>query len=258
MIDRPSHGDEQLVFSTHSQTTPPLNISAMPITIHPATPSDAPTFAHINIMSYQSDALHATAFGVLNNLTPEQQKSDLVYRTALFERNLNMPNVHWIKAVDDATGCVVGYAGWVAPEDSNVQDADEDLRDLGTMPTHINRSVLDLAEAKMADAKLRMLGDRKDLWCQSNMSLQFTLVDAAETDLGTLTVLPAYQRRGIAQKLTAYGLELADADGERRDIYLESTPVARKLYERNRFEVVEKIGILDGYSMFAMLRKSRK
>ena len=74
--------------------------------------------------------------------------------------------------------------------------------------------------------------------------------------MGSLAVLPSYQGRGIAQQLTAYGLALADDRGE--DIYLEASPAARRLYERNGFQAFAEVELIEGYPMVPMLRKSPK
>ena len=67
-------------------------------------------------------------------------------------------------------------------------------------------------------------------------------------------MFPSQQRRGIAQKLTAHGLDLVDKAGA--DIYIfESSPVAKTLYERNGFEVLEEVELLKGCFMTAMLRR---
>ena len=70
-----------------------------------------------------------------------------------------------------------------------------------------------------------------------------------------LAVSPAYLGRGIGQELIKRGVELADQAGE--DMYLESAPPARKLYERNGFEQVDEFEMPKGYRVTFMLRKAR-
>ena len=70
-----------------------------------------------------------------------------------------------------------------------------------------------------------------------------------------LAVSPAYRGRGIAQQLIKRGVELADQAAE--SMYLESSPVARKLYERDGFEQVAEFEMPKGYHVAIMLRKPK-
>ena len=63
------------------------------------------------------------------------------------------------------------------------------------------------------------------------------------------------QGQGIAKRLLLKGLELADEAGE--DVYLESTPAARGLYQRVGFEVLEEFTVRDTFPMTVMLRKAK-
>jgi ribosomal protein S18 acetylase RimI-like enzyme len=64
-----------------------------------------------------------------------------------------------------------------------------------------------------------------------------------------------YQGQGIAKRLLFKGLELADEAGE--DVYLESTPAAKGLYQRVGFEVLEEFTVKDEFPMTVMLRKAK-
>ena len=69
-----------------------------------------------------------------------------------------------------------------------------------------------------------------------------------------MAVHPDYQGQGIAKRLLLKGLELADEAGE--DVYLESTPGAKGLYQRVGFEVLEEFTVRATFPMTVMLRKA--
>jgi ribosomal protein S18 acetylase RimI-like enzyme len=70
-----------------------------------------------------------------------------------------------------------------------------------------------------------------------------------------MAVLPSHRGRGIAQELLKCGVNFADEAGE--EMYLESTPLARSLYEKNGFEVVGTFEMPEGYLSDVMVRKAR-
>jgi len=70
-----------------------------------------------------------------------------------------------------------------------------------------------------------------------------------------MAVHPDYQGQGIAKRLLLKGLELADEAEE--DVYLESTPGAKGLYQRVGFEVMEDFTVKDTFPMTVMLRKTK-
>ena len=130
----------------------------MAVALTLATLDDAPTLARCNVEASQSDALHQAASGLSANATLGQQQAALKWREGLFKRNLSKPNVHWMKAMDESTGAIVGYAGWMGPEDPGAKKVKYDVRDLDPMPATLYR------EAKIAEIKKRVLGGRDDVW----------------------------------------------------------------------------------------------
>lgn len=77
----------------------------------------------------------------------------------------------------------------------------------------------------------------------------------APTVLASMAVLPEHQGKGIAKRLLFRVAEVADEAG--KDIYLDSTPGAKRLYQSVGFEVLEDFVIRDEFPMTAMLRKAR-
>lgn len=78
--------------------------------------------------------------------------------------------------------------------------------------------------------------------------------DAFDAVVSSMTVHPDYQGRGIAKRLLLQGLELAGEAGQ--DVYLESTPSGKGLYQRMGFEVLEEFTVKDTFPMTVMLRKA--
>lgn len=70
-----------------------------------------------------------------------------------------------------------------------------------------------------------------------------------------MAVLPSYRGQGIAQQLMNRGMSLADDAGE--GMYLESTPAAKKLYERNGFDAIGIFELPEGYISDVMVRKAQ-
>lgn len=57
-------------------------------------------------------------------------------------------------------------------------------------------------------------------------------------------------------KLLEHGFEIVDKSGQ--DLYLESTPGGKRLYDKAGFETLQTLELLDGdYILTAMLRKSK-
>ncbi|KAK3703134.1 hypothetical protein LTR37_014611 [Vermiconidia calcicola] len=207
----------------------------MSITILPAKFEDAYDLAACNVDTFQSDPLYQDMFGLSDTATPEEQEGNIEFRKGLFEASLRKPHAHIFKAADDSTNLLVGYAGFVEPE--NRHEAEETELELGNVPQNLNRQRLKEIGARIKDAQKKGLGDRKDYWCLSGMGVR-----------------PSYQRRGVAQRLMSHGLALVDAKGE--DIYLGASPAGRKLYERNGFEALAEVELAEGILMAAMFRKS--
>lgn len=81
------------------------------------------------------------------------------------------------------------------------------------------------------------------------------LADGLAVVVASMAVHVDYQVQGIAKRLLLKGLELADEAEE--DVYLESTPAAKGLYQRVGFEVLEEFTVRDTFPMTVMLRKAK-
>lgn len=72
-------------------------------------------------------------------------------------------------------------------------------------------------------------------------------------------MLSEFQGKGIASQLLQYGMETVETqDGERHPHvwYVESSPVAKRLYRRFGFEEKAEFPVLDGkYVSTAMVRR---
>lgn len=136
---------------------------AMSITILPAKFEDAYDLAACNVDTFQSDPLYQDMFGLSDTATPEEQEGNIEFRKGLFEASLRKPHAHIFKAADDSTNLLVGYAGFVEPE--NRHEAEETELELGNVPQNLNRQRLKEIGARIKDAQKKGLGDRKDYWC---------------------------------------------------------------------------------------------
>jgi len=80
-------------------------------------------------------------------------------------------------------------------------------------------------------------------------------------DVPSMAVDPKFQGRGIGLKLLEYGFRIVDKSGQ--DLYLESTPGGKRLYQKAGFETLDSLdlssfNLLDGeYTLTAMLRKPK-
>lgn len=229
----------------------PIN---MAIAIHPASEADAAEFTPVGMAAFKDDPLHSSLDGP-EELTAAQTAEHIEWRTARVKERMAGENVHYFKAVDEATGAIVGYSGWFGPTHTKGLTNDEDL--LTGLPTYMDRGVMEQIDRSIAQAKQELMSDRSDYWCKCTpFTCLARVFPDGQADLKSMAVHPDYQRRGIAQRLVQAGVDLADRDGA--DAYLESSVAGRRLYERCGFETNKEIPFLDGkYVMRCFLRKAK-
>lgn len=141
----------------------------MTITYSKAVPSDAEGFAHCQIEAFLEDRFYQACFGIFPNSESEILRENLDYRIKRWQNRFQNTNIHWIKAVDDATGIVIGISGWEVPRSRQIKvstpggDSISDMR----MPSSWDKDVLELAEKK-AEVVLKANAVESDkLWCKS-------------------------------------------------------------------------------------------
>ena len=132
----------------------------MSITIHPAELQDASGMLDVSMAAFAGDVLSEATFG-LSSASEEEVADFRNWRTDLTKLRMNGRGKHYFKAVDSSTGSVVGFIGVYGP------DAEAPAQSSVSLPTHMNHEVDDEVKTKMKAANDRLVGDRKDVWCES-------------------------------------------------------------------------------------------
>jgi GNAT superfamily N-acetyltransferase len=226
----------------------------MTITILLATVSDAASLTSVGLQAFSTDPLNK-ALENYSALDPTQRSEYLQWRT---ERNLDRmtgSGKFWFKAVDSATGDLVGYVGMLAPKKTRPEPESSVGEWHASAPANTDLELFAVFVGKLEEMQERLMGGRDDYWCKFCREVMFGgLANAFTAVVSSMAVHPDYQGQGIAKRLLLKGLELADKTGE--DVYLESTPGARGLYLRVGFEVLEEFNVNDKFPMTVMLRKA--
>lgn len=165
------------------------------------------------------------------------------------------PGKFWFKAVDSATGDLVGYVGMLAPKKTRPDFESSVDGWHASAPANTDLALFAAFVGKLEEMQERLMGRRDDYWCKFRRGMMFGgLANALTAVVSSMAVHPDYQGQGIAKRLLLKGLELADEAGE--DVYLESTPGAKGLYLKVGFEVLEEFTVNDRFPMTVMLRKA--
>ncbi|EME77404.1 uncharacterized protein MYCFIDRAFT_168834 [Pseudocercospora fijiensis CIRAD86] len=208
----------------------------MPIRIERSSPfDDGEELVAIGTAAFATDALHQS--GLPPNMTEAQMKLFQEWRVRLGQHRAAAPNRHQFKAVDSASGKIVGLSAWNGP--TSEEQLDTTTERYPGIPEFVNLAQFDHLSAVFAEARKKVMGDRRDYWF-----------------LASMAVHPDHQGRGIASQLVLDGLKLVDAD--RAECYLESTPSGRRVYEKAGFVVKDEIPQLDGtYALVVMVRPAK-
>ncbi|MCJ1289374.1 hypothetical protein MMC34_000906 [Xylographa carneopallida] len=188
----------------------------MPCTVHLLFPTDLPTCTRILSRAFVHTSPIIDALFPHHD-TPAGQAEAVTSFTKSLSTN---PTAHFLKAVDDNTGAILGWGEWL-------------VMDQGLY-----------VEEKADDSKWESEAEREwagVLWAP----LGAVRAQAAERAggrfllLNLLCVDPEYQRSGAGTALMRWGTKIADERGV--EAILEATPAGRHLYEQNGFEVVEQM-----------------
>jgi hypothetical protein len=136
----------------------------MAITILPVTPSDAPSLTSLGLQAFSTDPLNA-ALEKYSTLDPTQRSEYLSWRTERNRRRMTGPGKFWFKAVDSATGNLVGYVGMLAPERSRPgpEAVDEGL---ASAPANADMALWGDFVGRLEEMRERCMGGRGDYWCK--------------------------------------------------------------------------------------------
>jgi hypothetical protein len=145
----------------------------MPIEILPATGSDVSALTIVGLQAFANDPLNK-ALEKVAELDPTQRSEHLQWRTQYNLRRMTGPGKFWFKAVDSATGDLVGYVGMVAPKESRPEPVKAD-ESRAEVPANVDLGLLGAFERKCEEMQKRHMGEWDDYWCES---VSCTVVDS--------------------------------------------------------------------------------
>ncbi|RYP71465.1 hypothetical protein DL771_004832 [Monosporascus sp. 5C6A] len=181
-----------------------------------------------------------------------------------FARRFTDPAEAQFKVVDEATGRLVAYSRWVLPK--GMRGAGMKIEGVGARvqesgPGNGNgkeeeeeqgkKDQVITASEELTEKKRRRTGDEHpDIPDGIDVELYREFFDGVtragekwgaseKLELSLLCTEPAYHGRGIGAALVKQVLEIADAEGV--EAFLDALPLARPLYERMGFAVVDRI-----------------
>ncbi|KAH8648271.1 hypothetical protein BGZ60DRAFT_499633 [Tricladium varicosporioides] len=146
------------------------------------------------------------------------------------------------KAIDTATGEVVGYARWVLPPILAEKGSWEEA--------HLLVDEISSGERLDIENRFKAVTENGKIKGLDHAQLDFRNRPLEEADariiqngpflvLDYLAVLPAFQRRGIATMLVRSGLRIADINNLKS--YVMASPAGLKMYLDQGFEIVETV-----------------
>lgn len=134
------------------------------------------------------------------------------------------PFAKYVKAIDNASGRMVGFAKWCILVNT--------VPDFSKISKYNQESDADERKAYQQYLTTQFFAERRDAITMSNGNI--VCVDLLAVD-------PSYQRRGVASALIAWGAQRADDLGF--DSVVESSAAGQGVYERHGFFLVKKVQI---------------
>lgn len=181
------------------------------------------------------------AFAALNRFlytSPLSEKS-LDVMAALREGQFKEPHVKEFKAVHAATGKLVGLTRWaVYAEDQVVEKSVEEVVE-ARLAADIPERRDDVARAIYTAIEL---GKREFLGVGTLENNEKGIILRKRVELEAILVHPDYQRKGIAKRLLAWGIEEAERLGV--DLWLQATEEGRPVYERAGFQPLREVKVV--------------
>ncbi|KAI0893772.1 acyl-CoA N-acyltransferase [Annulohypoxylon nitens] len=233
------------------------NRDPISVSIHPLNYADISSCASITASAFSVDP-HTT----VKNLGREPYDMYAISR-ANFLDTLEKKTYVYVKAVDDATGAVVGHAGWafrgvetalvprVGPADAKPtvetreqgQGQDKDDGDDVKVGKEDRGGSESKEEEENSIDRLHALEDA---------DMQYWIKNLVPADVPCvfvvgLVVAPEFQSRGVGGALLRYGNAMADKLG--LSIWVHSSHQAYEAYKKHGFETVRELNIdLDEYA----------
>jgi hypothetical protein len=138
----------------------------MTITILPATVSDAASLTSTGLQAFATDPLNK-ALENYSALNPTQRSEYLQWRSERNLRRMTGSGKFWFKAVDSASGDLVGYVGMLAPERSRPEPESDGVDEgLANAPTNADMVLFGVFVGRLEEMRERLMGGRGDYWCE--------------------------------------------------------------------------------------------
>jgi len=215
----------------------------MSISIEPCGPADAFNVATVNNTAWNADWHWHYRWENPSLTSLIEQSAKRFPWLLMLERRQKRHQ----KAVDVATGEVVGYVRWLLPHEM-LSDEEEDIWSdaLVAEPEVEDRERLrkGFEESPLPNTKSMEMLKFRTLGLQE--AEERVKVDGPFLVVDFLAVKPTFQRRGIASLLIQKGCEIADA--HQMKAFVMSSSAGLKVYERSGFKLVETVST--DYSQF--------
>ncbi|KAL4908891.1 hypothetical protein BDW74DRAFT_174121 [Aspergillus multicolor] len=212
----------------------------MRLAIRPASPTDAPTLATINIAAFTNQPFISSAFPAVS------AEAAHALKRARWTQKLATPNTPIWAAVDEDTGAVVGCARWSfpAPADADATEAEADKHkhkaaesaaSAGGAESPWVSTALPLPEGTNRAAYEGFFGTLKE------KATEYVRDNDIECNavLDFIATSPESQGQGVARALLTWGME--EGDKTQRRIYLEATTEGFPVYAKYGWRILERI-----------------
>ncbi|KIX05194.1 uncharacterized protein Z518_06066 [Rhinocladiella mackenziei CBS 650.93] len=205
----------------------------MPLVLEPAVEADAPRIVEVERLAYATNPLSPILFpGPFPPDALEKRAEGMV--TQLKED----PTTRWMKVVDPETSEMVAFAKW------NIMTSPTTPKATRTFGPGCNVGACEEYFGGIHKKRNELMGGKA-----------YCLLDLLQTD-------PKYQGRGAGGMLINWGLDVADE--LHLPAYLESSPVAHRLYQKFGFQDIGELQLDPKWnygkanpSIYFMLREAK-
>lgn len=210
----------------------------MELTIQRAMLDDLPVLAELNRLTYLRETI--TQFAFTNWPDEDNMRNFFMARLGF---RMKDADTEMFKAVDSATGEVVGFIGWTLEHGTEDRPSlgepvlDPSAMAISDMPTFLNMKFV-METGAVMEALNRQMKKRRS-YCE--FRLDGTLLKGRFCwqwkDVSTFVVAPRHQRKGYGSQLMSHCLVISDKAG--LPAWLISFPGSHDLYLRFGFEDVD-------------------
>lgn len=200
-------------------------------------------------------------------------QDQLDWRGTRMKRGIQDPATHYIVATvqdESGTDAIAGFAEWVAPTTGEVEAQPQPVQEktpeeraqahqkmLAALPVFMDKDAIVRCDDEISQlikaAKPLFEGKKlSDMWSASHRLEGEVTMLTCVIALNSIAVSAKYRSKGIGKRLTRWGMEAADANGQ--DIWLVSAPSGRAMYRSLGFKEVAE-GTRAGEGQYIMLRE---